>query len=215
MSDSQGLLPVPMAASFMPGLATASAHVSRWTERCGGFASINGRPLSTGFPRRRHWSDGKFIVFMRDLLALECADGKLAWQTPIVSAEGLNPGNFIHGSLAATTIGRSGVDPAGQWRDCPRRRREDHLATGHRRYAGGSVSGRHRQTGFPRIAWELRADHSHASRATDRSTQPHDPDRADRPVGFSCALSAVAPELSIDLRWAGLHGEQCRRVDGH
>jgi hypothetical protein len=49
--------------------------------------------------------DGKFVIFMRDLLAFDCETGKLAWETQIVSHEGLNPGNFIHGSLASTTIG--------------------------------------------------------------------------------------------------------------
>jgi len=53
--------------------------------------------------------DGKFVVFMRDLLAFDCETGKPVWTTPIVSHEGLNPGNFIHGSLAAATIGQTKV----------------------------------------------------------------------------------------------------------
>ncbi len=52
---------------------------------------------------------GKFVVFMRDLMAIDCASGNLAWHTPIVSAEGLNPGNFIHGSMASATIGDAQV----------------------------------------------------------------------------------------------------------
>ncbi len=62
-----------------------------------------------GFSSSPTLADGKFVVFMRDLMAFDCADGKLAWQTPIVSAEGLNPGNFIHGSLATATIGGTEV----------------------------------------------------------------------------------------------------------
>lgn len=53
--------------------------------------------------------DGKFVVFMRDLLAFDCDTGKLAWRTPIVSHEGLNPANFVHGSLAGAPIGRTKV----------------------------------------------------------------------------------------------------------
>jgi outer membrane protein assembly factor BamB len=53
--------------------------------------------------------DGKFVVFMRDLLAFDCESGKPVWTTPIVSHEGLNPGNFIHGSLAAGAIGQTKV----------------------------------------------------------------------------------------------------------
>jgi outer membrane protein assembly factor BamB len=53
--------------------------------------------------------DGKFVVFLRNLIAMDCATGKLAWETPIVEPEGLNPGNFIHGSLATATIGDTRV----------------------------------------------------------------------------------------------------------
>jgi hypothetical protein len=38
-------------------------------------------------------------------MAFECDTGKLAWQIPVVSHEGLNPGGFFHGSLAAASIG--------------------------------------------------------------------------------------------------------------
>lgn len=53
--------------------------------------------------------DGKFVVFMRDLLAFDCETGKLAWRTPIVGHEGVNVGNFIHGSLGASKIGQTKV----------------------------------------------------------------------------------------------------------
>lgn len=53
--------------------------------------------------------EGKFVVFMRDLIALNSVTGKLAWTTPVVDAKGLNPGNFIHGSLAAAKIGDAWV----------------------------------------------------------------------------------------------------------
>ena len=49
--------------------------------------------------------DGKLVVFMRDLMAFDAATGALAWQTRIVSHEGLNPQGFFHGSPVAATIG--------------------------------------------------------------------------------------------------------------
>ncbi len=52
---------------------------------------------------------GKFVFFMRDLIALDCSGGKLVWQTPIVNAEDLNPGDFIHGSLVSAKIGNADV----------------------------------------------------------------------------------------------------------
>ncbi len=61
--------------------------------------------IEHGFSSSPILAGGKFIVFMRDLIAMDCADGKVAWETPIVSADGLNPGNFIHGSLVAARIG--------------------------------------------------------------------------------------------------------------
>lgn len=53
--------------------------------------------------------EDKFIVFMRDLIAIDRASGKTTWQTTIVEPKGFNPGNYFHGSLAATTIGDTGV----------------------------------------------------------------------------------------------------------
>lgn len=53
--------------------------------------------------------DGKFVVFMRDLMAFEAATGKLAWQIPVSEHEGLNPGGFFHGSLAGAKIGSTPV----------------------------------------------------------------------------------------------------------
>ncbi|MGA2030704.1 MAG: PQQ-binding-like beta-propeller repeat protein [Thermoguttaceae bacterium] len=49
--------------------------------------------------------DGKFVVFMRDLMAFEATTGKPAWQIPLVSREGLNPEGFFHGSPVAAAIG--------------------------------------------------------------------------------------------------------------
>ena len=43
---------------------------------------------------------------MRDLLAIDAATGKLAWQVPLMDRESLNPDKFFHGSLAAATIGK-------------------------------------------------------------------------------------------------------------
>jgi len=53
--------------------------------------------------------DGKFVVFMRDLLAFDAATGKLAWQIPLVGHEGYNPAGFFHGSPVAATIGKTPV----------------------------------------------------------------------------------------------------------
>lgn len=49
--------------------------------------------------------DGKIVVFMRDLLAIEAATGALAWRIPVVSHQGANPGGFFHGTPAAAAIG--------------------------------------------------------------------------------------------------------------
>lgn len=71
---------------------------------------VDQRPaVEHGFSSSPILIDGKFVVFMRDLLAFDCQTGALLWQTPIVSPEGLNPANFIHGSLAAATIGKTPV----------------------------------------------------------------------------------------------------------
>lgn len=47
----------------------------------------------------------KFVVFMRDLIAIDRASGKTAWQTRIVVPEGFNPGNYFHASLASVGVG--------------------------------------------------------------------------------------------------------------
>jgi hypothetical protein len=49
--------------------------------------------------------ENKFVVFMRDLIAIDRTTGQTAWQTRIVEPKGFNPGNYFHASLAATTVG--------------------------------------------------------------------------------------------------------------
>ena len=51
----------------------------------------------------------KFVIFLRDLIAIARTTGKTAWQTTIVEPKGFNPGNYFHGSLAATTISDTSV----------------------------------------------------------------------------------------------------------
>jgi outer membrane protein assembly factor BamB len=48
--------------------------------------------------------DGKFVVFMRDLMAFDAKTGALAWNTPLVEPDGENPQGFFHGSLVAAAI---------------------------------------------------------------------------------------------------------------
>jgi outer membrane protein assembly factor BamB len=48
--------------------------------------------------------DGKFVIFMRDLIAMECATGKVAWQIPITKPQGPNPDGYFHGALTASAI---------------------------------------------------------------------------------------------------------------
>jgi len=50
-----------------------------------------------------------FVIFMRDLIGIDRATGATAWETPIVVPTGFNPGNYFHGSPAATTIGDTQV----------------------------------------------------------------------------------------------------------
>ncbi len=64
-------------------------------------------PVEHGFSSSPLLIDGKFIVFMRDLLAFDAQTGTPVWQTPIVSATGFNTANFIHGSLVAAAVGKT------------------------------------------------------------------------------------------------------------
>jgi outer membrane protein assembly factor BamB len=71
---------------------------------------VDQRPaVEHGFSSSPLLVDGKLVVFMRDLIAFDCDTGKLAWQIPVVSHEGLNPGGFFHGSLVAASIGKQNV----------------------------------------------------------------------------------------------------------
>jgi outer membrane protein assembly factor BamB len=49
--------------------------------------------------------DGKIVVFMRDLLAIDASTGNLAWRIPLVSHQGANPGGFFHGTPLGIKIG--------------------------------------------------------------------------------------------------------------
>ena len=49
--------------------------------------------------------DGKFVVYMRQLMAFDAATGKTAWQIRVTDESGLNPGGFFHASLVGTSIG--------------------------------------------------------------------------------------------------------------
>ncbi len=49
--------------------------------------------------------DGKFVVYMRELMAFDAGTGKTAWQIRVTDEDGLNPGGFFHASLACTSIG--------------------------------------------------------------------------------------------------------------
>jgi outer membrane protein assembly factor BamB len=71
---------------------------------------VDRRPaVEHGFSSSPLLIDGKFVVFMRDLMAFDAATGKLAWQAPLVRQEGLNPEGFFHGSPVAATIGGTPV----------------------------------------------------------------------------------------------------------
>jgi hypothetical protein len=62
-------------------------------------------PVEHGFSSSPLLIDGKLVVFMRDLMAFDAQTGKLAWQIPLVEADGLNPQGFFHGSPVAARIG--------------------------------------------------------------------------------------------------------------
>ena len=67
---------------------------------------LDRRPaVEHGFSSSPLLTDGKLVVFMRDAMAFDAATGKLAWQTPLVSHEGLNPAGFFHGSPVAIDVG--------------------------------------------------------------------------------------------------------------
>ena len=61
--------------------------------------------IEHGFSSSPLLVDGKIVVFMRDILAIDAKSGKLAWQIPLVSHEGANPEGYFHGTPAAVTIG--------------------------------------------------------------------------------------------------------------
>lgn len=42
-------------------------------------------PVEHGFSSSPLWIDGKFVVFLRDLLAFDAGTGKLVWEVPLVS----------------------------------------------------------------------------------------------------------------------------------
>ncbi len=49
--------------------------------------------------------DGKLVVFMRDLIAIDAKTGKTAWQIPLISRDGANPNGYFHGTPLALNIG--------------------------------------------------------------------------------------------------------------
>jgi len=71
---------------------------------------VDRRPeVEHGFTSSPLLVDGKLVVFMRDLIAIDAETGKLAWETPLMSHHGWNPQGFFHGSPIATTVGGVGV----------------------------------------------------------------------------------------------------------
>ena len=65
----------------------------------------NRAAVEHGFSSSPLLVDGKFVVFMRDLMAFDAKTGELAWETPIVAPSGLNPQGFFHGSPVAARVG--------------------------------------------------------------------------------------------------------------
>jgi len=81
----------------------AACHDLEGTRR---WIRLDRRPaVEHGFSSSPLLTDGKLVVFMRDVSAFDATTGKLAWQTPLVSHDGLNPGGFFHGSPVAVDIG--------------------------------------------------------------------------------------------------------------
>ncbi len=66
-----------------------------------------------GFSSSPVLAEGKFIVFMRDLMAFDAATGKPLWRTPLVAETGFNPGAWFHGSLISADIGGQKVIATG------------------------------------------------------------------------------------------------------
>jgi outer membrane protein assembly factor BamB len=66
-------------------------------------------------------ADGKLIVFLRDLIAIDAKTGSVAWQIPLISRQGDNPDGYFHGtplsiSIAGTTqlvMGNGSIVRAG------------------------------------------------------------------------------------------------------
>ena len=61
-------------------------------------------PAEHGFTSSPLVIDGKLVVFMRDLIAMDCATGQVAWQIPITKPQGPNPDGYFHGSLVPAAI---------------------------------------------------------------------------------------------------------------
>ncbi len=69
----------------------------------------NHETVEHGYSSSPVLSGGKFVVFMRELMAFDAATGADAWRVPIVGPKGMNPGGFFHGSLARSKIGGADV----------------------------------------------------------------------------------------------------------
>src|ERR1043165_1668841 len=65
----------------------------------------NHEQVEHGFTSSPVLADGKFVVFMRELMAFDAKDGKELWRIPIVGPRGMNPGGWFHGSLSHARIG--------------------------------------------------------------------------------------------------------------
>lgn len=71
---------------------------------------VDRQPLvEHGFSASPLLVDGKLVTCMRDLTAFDAGTGAVAWNTPLMDRQGLNPGGFFHGSPVAAAVGGTPV----------------------------------------------------------------------------------------------------------
>ena len=176
---------------------------------------VDGRPpVEHGFSSSPLLIDGKFVVFMRDLLAFDAATGELAWQVPLVSHNGLNPAGFFHGSLVAATVGGTSVIVLGNGTIVRASRRQGALRRRGHGQPGGRLSGGRGGQALPDSHDALGLDRANAARTAHRSVAVASPEDRPGPVGVSQALSPLALVLAGDPPGAGVPDEQRGRAYG-
>ncbi len=157
---------------------------------------------------------GKFVVFMRDLMAFQAASGKLAWQIPVAEREGLNPGRLLPWLAGRREDRLDARRRAGQRHHRTGRRRQGALRRPRHGQTVGRLSGGRGESSLLLAYRTLGTPRVHAPRPARRSAFPARPQDRRGPDGLSQALSALALVVAGNPPGAGLPDEQRGRAYG-